>query len=270
MPADGGREGTFNQHAVFQRVARLLLIALLAIGSVVAWRWRSVLDPVALTDVIGSASFTPVAFLVIHILASLLFVPRTPFAILAGMLFGVGWGIVWAELGCVAGACAGFLVARYIKGGWVEVKRGSRIESLLQQVERGGWRSVALLRLIPAIPHSASNYGLALTRLSLGNYALGSLVGQLPMTIAYVGLGAAGERWLFGGVGWTEPIMVGLGALSISLLIAGYFHRGSMSNLQCFWRRTAGRPVEEFDGVDNGHATAGGELGNAPDISGRH
>jgi uncharacterized membrane protein YdjX (TVP38/TMEM64 family) len=270
MPADGGGTGTFNPNAVFQRAARLLLVALLVIGSAVAWRWRSVLDPVALTNAIGSDSLTPVGFLVVHILASLLFVPRTPFAILAGMLFGIGWGIVWAELGSVAGACAGFLVARYIKGGWFEAKRGSRIEPLLQQVERGGWRSVALLRLIPAIPHSAANYGLALTRLSLRDYAFGSLVGQLPMTITYVALGAAGERWLSGGSGWAEPIMVGLGALSISLLIAGYFRQGSMSNLQGFWHRTAGRPVEEFDGVDNGHATAGDEVGHATDIPGRH
>jgi len=79
-----------------------------------------------------------------------------------------------------------------------------------------------LLRLIPPVPHSIANYGLALTRLPLGAYAFGSLLGQLPMTVAYVELGAGGERWLLGGIGWIKPTLIGLGVLSFSLLIPAY------------------------------------------------
>ncbi len=72
-------------------------------------------------------------------------------------------------------------------------------------MEQGGWRAVAGLRLIPVIPHSLANYALGLTRLPLGAYALGSLLGQLPMTIAYVDFGAAGERVMLGTAGWLVP-----------------------------------------------------------------
>jgi len=78
---------------------------------------------------------------------------------------------------------------------------------------------VAVLRLIPVIPHSLTNYALGLTRLRIGSYALGSLLGQLPLTIAYVDLGAAGGRALVGGADWLLPSAIGAAALALSLLI---------------------------------------------------
>ena len=84
---------------------------------------------------------------------------------------------------------------------------------------------MAMLRLIPVIPHSVANYSLGLTKLPLGSYALGSLLGQLPLTIAYVDLGAVGERLMDGAGSWIEPTLIGLAALSLSLLIPALARR---------------------------------------------
>jgi uncharacterized membrane protein YdjX (TVP38/TMEM64 family) len=203
----------------FRRAARLLILSLLGIGAVAAWRWRSGFDPLAIAAIIERYPAAPLGFVAVHVAASLLFIPRTLLAIAAGLLFGVGWGILWAELGSVLGAGAGFLVARYVNAGWIDLEKGARIGPILDRVERGGWRAVAALRLIPVLPHSLANYGLGLTRLPLGAYAFGSLIGQLPMTIAYVELGAAGEQLMLGSAGWIEPTLVGLAALSLSLLV---------------------------------------------------
>jgi uncharacterized membrane protein YdjX (TVP38/TMEM64 family) len=200
----------------FRRTARLALLGLLAIGAASVWRWRAVLDPMTITGAIGRYPLAPLGFLAVHIAASLLFVPRTLLAIVAGLLFGMGWGIVWAASGSVAGAVAGFLVARYINSGLIDA---ARLGPVVAQVERGGWRAVAVLRLIPVIPHSLANYALGLTRLPLAAYAFGSLLGQLPMTIACVDLGAAGGRLMLGRASWIEPTLIGLVALSLSLLI---------------------------------------------------
>ena len=199
-----------------RRTARLALLGLLAIGAASVWRWRAVLDPMTITGAIDRYPATPLGFLFVHIAASLLFVPRTLLAIVAGLLFGMGWGIVWAASGSVAGAVAGFLVARYINSGLIDA---ARLGPVVAQVERGGWRAVAVLRLIPVIPHSLANYALGLTRLPLAAYAFGSLLGQLPMTIASVDLGAAGGRLMLGGASWIEPTLIGLAALSLSLFI---------------------------------------------------
>jgi uncharacterized membrane protein YdjX (TVP38/TMEM64 family) len=206
-----------------RRAPRLIVVGLIAIAAMAAWHWRTVFDPVAIATAIGRYPAAPLGFLAAHIAASLVFIPRSLLAIAAGMLFGTGWGIVWAELGSVAGAAAGFLVARYVSSGLIDFQQGARVRSLLEWVERGGWRAVALLRLIPIMPHSVANYGLGLTALPLGAYAFGSLIGQLPLTIAYVELGAAGERLLAGRIGWIEPTLIGSTALSLSLLFSAYF-----------------------------------------------
>ena len=189
--------------------ARLLLLALLLVGAAIAWRWRAALDPAALGAEIGRYPAAPLVFLAVHIAASLLFVPRTLLAIAAGLVFGVGWGIVWAAIGSVAGAVAGFLVARYLNAGLIDLARHPTIRPILERVERGGWRAVAVLRLIPVMPHSLANYALGLTRLPLGGYALGSLLGQLPMTIAYVDFGAAGGAGHARRSGWLGPTLIG-------------------------------------------------------------
>ena len=210
-----------------RRATRLLVLGLIAIAAMAAWHWRVVFDPIAITTAIGRYPAAPLGFIAAHIAASLVFIPRTLLAIVAGLLFGTGWGIVWAELGSVAGAAAGFLLARYVSSGLIDFQRVSRVRSLSGWIARGGWRAVALLRLIPIMPHSVANYGLGLTGLPLGTYAFGSLIGQLPTTIAYVELGAAGERLMTGGVGWIEPTLIGFTALSLSLLLSAYFRRRS-------------------------------------------
>jgi uncharacterized membrane protein YdjX (TVP38/TMEM64 family) len=120
------------------------------------------------------------------------------------------------------GAIAGFLVARYLGGGLAERAGWQRAAGLLQRAEGGGWRMVAILRLVPIIPHSLTNFALGLTGVRLGAYALGSLLGQLPLTIAYADLGAAGGRALLAGGDWPHavlwPTVIGLMALSLSLV----------------------------------------------------
>jgi uncharacterized membrane protein YdjX (TVP38/TMEM64 family) len=222
MPSQGTKQTAVVPLAGFRFAARIFLLGLIVIGALAAWRSRAFLDPVAITAVIDRYPAAPFGFLVFHILASLLFIPRTVLAVVAGFLFGMGGGILWAEVGSVAGAVAGFLIVRYMSSGLIVTAGGTRFASVLERVERGGWRAVALLRLIPIMPHSLANYGLGLTRLPLGAYAFGSLIGQLPMTIAYVELGVAGERYLLGGVEWMKPTLIGAVALSLSLFFPAY------------------------------------------------
>ena len=78
---------------------RLILLALLGVGIAAAWHWRGIFDPVALTKLIDGNPIAPLVFLALHIVASLVFVPRTLLALGAGFLFGMWWGALWAALG---------------------------------------------------------------------------------------------------------------------------------------------------------------------------
>lgn len=203
----------------FSSAGRLVGLGLIIIGIAAAWRWRALLDYAQIGAAIGRWPAAPLIFIAVHIAASLLFVPRTLLAVVAGVLFGLAWGTIWAALGSVAGAAAGFLVARYLNAGLIDFDRSTRLRPLLDRMNDGGWRAVAVLRLIPVVPHSLANYGLGLTRVRFGAYTVGSLVGQLPMTIAYVAVGAAGERVIRGGAGWVAPTSIAAAALGLSLLI---------------------------------------------------
>lgn len=202
---------------------RVVVLALLAGGIVAAWYWRRLFDPLGLTWIIAASPSAPLIFLALHVAASLFFVPRTLLALGAGLMFGVWWGILWAALGSVTGAVAGFAVARYIDAGFLGRADPAGLAALLQRAERGGWRMVALVRLVPLIPHSLTNYALGVTRIGLRAYAFGSLLGQLPLTVAYADLGAAGGRALLGGADWRHqalwPSLIGFTALALSLLI---------------------------------------------------
>jgi len=208
----------------FGKPARLAAgAALLGIGAAAMWHWRGVFDPLAITALLAGSPLAPLGFVALHVAASLFFVPRTVLAVAAGLVFGGWWGPVWATLGSLAGAVAGYLVARYLYSGFVERADPTRLRMLLARADNGGWRMVAVVRLLPLIPHSLTNYAFGLTRMSLAPYAVGSLLGQLPLTIAYADLGAAGGQALLGGAGWHTgllwPTVIGLGTLGLSLLI---------------------------------------------------
>jgi uncharacterized membrane protein YdjX (TVP38/TMEM64 family) len=203
----------------WRQAGRVLVLAALAAGAVLAWQHRLALDPDALSRAIAAWPAAPVVFLVVHVAASLCFFPRTVLAMAAGLIFGIGWGLTWAAAGSVLGAVVGFLVARYVNGGLIDPESLPRLGPVLQRAEAGGWRAVMALRLIPVVPHSLANYALGLTRLKLSSYTLGSFLGQLPMTLAYVDLGAAGERLWQGGTSWVTPTLIGFAALLASLAL---------------------------------------------------
>src|SRR3954469_21174237 len=208
----------------FGKPARLAAgAALLGVGAAAMWHWRGVFDPLAITALLAGHRFAPLGFIALHVAASLFFVPRTVLAVAAGLVFGGWWGPVWAALGSLAGAIAGYVVARYLYAGFVERADPTRLRALLARADNGGWRMVARVSLLPLIPHSLTNYAFGLTRVSRAAYAIGSLVGQLPLTIAYADLGAAGGQAMLGGGGWHTrllwPTVTGLGTLGLSPLI---------------------------------------------------
>jgi uncharacterized membrane protein YdjX (TVP38/TMEM64 family) len=122
--------------------------------------------------------------------ASLLFIPRAVLGLAAGMLFGIFWGSLWAIVGAMLGASAGFAFVRMM-GFAGALDTEPTVGGLVEKAEQGGWRAVAVVRLVP-MPHSVVNTVLALTNLSWQDYLWGSFAGMLPMTFAQVAMGASG------------------------------------------------------------------------------
>jgi len=204
---------------------RLVLVAALAAGLAYVALNRGTVNPQEIErelDALGWA--LPLAFIAYHVVATLCFVPRFVMGAVAGALFGFWWGALWSMAGAMAGATVGFLIARYINSGLLVPEEIPRIGGWLERAERGGWKAVAVLRLVP-LPHPITNYALGLTRLSLGAYLWGSLLGLVPSTFAFVDLGLGGRNAAFGVGSWIAPLLWGAALLALSALLSRVFRR---------------------------------------------
>lgn len=198
-------------------VRGVALLAVLA-GIVLAIIYRHQIHPLMIRDAIASNRFAPLLFIALQIAASLLWVPRTMLGIAAGLIFGLVWGLVWAIVGAVAGAAAGFAFVHWMGAEGV-LDASPRIGKLVERAESGGWRAVAILRLIPGPPHSLINTLLALTNINWRDYLIGSFVGMLPITFVQVDIGAGGGAVFQGQGGWLVACVLLAAALAVSFVV---------------------------------------------------
>ncbi|MBV9523476.1 MAG: TVP38/TMEM64 family protein [Alphaproteobacteria bacterium] len=202
----------------FSTALRIVLVLAVGAGIIAALAWRGAFEPVAIRDHVAEYPLAPAIFVGIMILGSLVFIPRTILVAAGGLMFGLWWGLLWGTLGSTLGALAGFLLARYVNAGLVGEASMPRLAPLLRTAERGGWRIVAFLRLIPVLPHTPVNYALGLTRIPFASYAAGSLIGMVPMTFVWAELGATGSTALSGG-NWIMPTLLALALLAASMIL---------------------------------------------------
>lgn len=183
----------------------------------------------------GLGVWGPVAFVLVYIVGTVLFVPGTILTLVAGAMFGLGVGMVTASIGSTVGASLAFLISRYVARDKIAVMAGRnrRFGAIDQAIADGGWKIVALLRLSPVTPFTLENYLYGLTRIHFWPYVLTSWLAMLPGTGLYVYLGhvtgaAVGADRVRTPWEWTL-LAVGLLATAVAMV---YLTRLAHSKLQ--------------------------------------
>ncbi|WPB83162.1 VTT domain-containing protein [Sediminicoccus rosea] len=198
-------------------VSRWMLAAALATAGVVAFSLRDQFDLPALEAAVGGlGAWGALAFAALFATGTVLFLPGSIFGLAGGALFGPFWGTAVNLAGGTLGATLAFLVARHLAADWVARRAGGRLKQVIEGVEAEGWRFVALVRLVPAVPFNIANYALGLTRIPLGQYVLATAISMLPGTAAYAWLGHAGRSALAGG----DEAAIRYGLLGLAALAA--------------------------------------------------
>ena len=132
--------------------------------------------------------------IIAKIVGAVFLFPGTPLTLLAGATLGVFWGSIVAILGNTLGAIIAFIISRYFLSDFFYKKVYLKYPSI-QKYEKKfftkGVATVIFLRLVPLFPFNMLNYSLGLTRVSLKDYSLGTFLGIIPGTIAFVYFGGA-------------------------------------------------------------------------------
>ncbi|EKV00463.1 TVP38/TMEM64 family protein [Leptolyngbyaceae cyanobacterium CCMR0082] len=212
---------------------------LLIVATVALWGWRLVhilLDHQALTELIeNSGNWRVAVFIGAHTIAAAVGIPGTVLVVIGGALFGLLWGTLWSILGATAGALMAFWLARYLFHGWFERRfcRHPRFKGIFlrldKTMEHQALPCVLAVRFAPISPFNVVNFLFGLTNIAVTPYALGTLIGIIPGTMAYTWLGVTGVDALRNGDWWPVVICLSLLALlSLMPILAQKYRRSEL------------------------------------------
>ncbi len=146
----------------------------------------------------GVGAWSIVIFIVVYVIATVLLVPGSALTVGAGIVFGLGWGLLAVSLGSTTGAALAFLISRFVAREKIAsmARNNENFRRIDAAIGEQGAKLVFLLRLSPIIPFNPSNYFYGLTAVKFWPYVLASWIGMLPGTLLYVYLGTVGRAGL--------------------------------------------------------------------------
>ncbi|KAK5772063.1 uncharacterized protein LOC108467591 [Gossypium arboreum] len=167
-------------------------------------------------------------FVAVYAGLEVLAIPAIPLTMSAGLLFGSVIGTILVSISGTVAASIAFLIARYFARERILklVEGNKKFFAIDKAIGENGFRVVTLLRLSPLLPFSLGNYLYGLTSVKFVPYVLGSWLGMLPGTWAYVSAGAFGRAIIqeesdFGIGGGNGILTLGLGLL-VTAIAAAY------------------------------------------------
>lgn len=220
--------------ALWQLVVALVLFAAIVTlaFTVSSEQWQDLLQDL-LNNQGWAASLTLTG---VYILAVILMVPLSPFAITAGVFFGFWQGSAIALIAINIGALVSFLVTRHcISRHWLNRSylHSSFQSSSMRLLTSNNIKIISLLRMNPLVPFSLHNYLYGAARTNLRPYLWGTLLGSAPFTLVLVYFGVTGRVIYSAGasLGPWQYSMIGLGIVLSLVLLALTKYAKSASHL---------------------------------------
>ena len=215
-------DGGAGEAARGERRRSLLPLALVALAlAALALIWRitplsELARPEALGGVLASiedAPWTPLLVLSLYVVGGLVMLPVTGLILATGLAFDVVTALVYALLGSMASAVAGYLAGRYFDMSFITRRSGARLHSVADSVRRRGLLAVAAVRLVPVAPFTVVNVIAGAARIPPRDYLLGTLLGMAPGIALITAFGdSLGE--MIGDLSWAHALQVAMLALA--------------------------------------------------------
>lgn len=198
-----------------------LILGFLLVAILCVWAGTAV-TPQQLQEAIGRCgNWAAIAYIGLFALLPAFFFPVAVLALAGGLLFGLFWGSVYTFIGAILNCTLMFLLARYAGREKVEALIQKKLSPVWQQRlqnlnSSGGFALLVILRLIPAVPYNLINYAFGLTAMPWRTYIIGSAIGIIPGTLAFINIGDKA-------LDVTSPdFWIAIGLLTLLLVVTGF------------------------------------------------
>lgn len=133
----------------------------------------------------------PGIYIIFYLVRPLILFPAGVLSASAGVIWGAGKGLLFVLIAAYISATTEFLIARYFARDAVEKMVKGKMKGIDRAIEKRGFLTVLLIRLIPNVAWDIQNLGLGVTKVKFRDYLLATLIGIIPGSFAFVYLGAS-------------------------------------------------------------------------------
>lgn len=192
---------------------RLFLMVGILIGAALGYHFgglkqyfdRNAID-VLRGQVLEMGALGVLAFMAVYIFFVTFGIPNLPLQLMCGAIYGMWPAYAMMYVGVNIGALTAFSMGRFLGRKGIEELWGHRLKGLNAMIERGGFRLLLILRLLPLMPFNSINYGSGISRIRVKTYMAATVLGTIPLTFLHVTLGdAAGTLDLTKAESWLSP-----------------------------------------------------------------
>jgi dihydrolipoamide dehydrogenase len=133
---------------------------------------------------------TAAIFFAVYVVVTGLSLPGAALmTLVAGAIFGLGWGVLIVSFASTLGATFAFWVSRFLLRDTVQKKFSSGLKTINDGIEKDGAFYLFTLRLVPVFPFFMINLLMGLTPIKTATFFVVSQLGMLAGTIVYVNAG---------------------------------------------------------------------------------
>ena len=191
----------------------------LAVAMILLGRKYFGLDEGTLQNLFGSVSDSPWALpvcIAIFTFAAFIGVPQ--WALIAGAVvaFGPLYGFVYSWISAMVSATVDFMIGRAIGAERVRKFGGALVNRMIAMVQRNGFVTSFMVRLVPTGPFLLVNMAAGVSRMTLPAFLGGTALGIIPKIAAVAFLGQSLIGALEG-----RPVVFGLGLAAFLTVITG-------------------------------------------------
>ncbi len=205
-----------------------LVVLLTALGVLaVLAHFRGWLTPEDIQELVAAGgAWSPLIYIVVASLLITAWFPRGLLSMVAGALFGTGFGAVLAQNMGSTGAMGGYLLGVKLGHPYLEHRaKDGRSKRIVEFIQRRGFWAVLACRVCPLVPSELISVTSGVTAIPFLHFVAASLIGMAPGAFLYAAFGASlldpdgradgGHRW------WLRPAHLGHGLLPRRSLAEG-------------------------------------------------